>query len=150
MQQIISRLTVYHLIDANKMLNELRKLCPLITFRQPIGGIPGSEVLSFSDASLSISLDEIYGLTGIILGLRYKAKDDATIYHIIDWSCAKWKRVLYTSYDAEIIVCTEADDTCFYLKSKLNSISPTDRCTHFLYVDSKGVFDITTTLHEGK
>lgn len=150
MQKKIIRLKVAHMIDSNQILNEIGNLRPLITFRHPIGKIAEAEVVSFSDASFNISPNQIYGQTGIITGLRYRAADDATIYHIIDWSSAKQKRESYSSYGAEITACTEADDRGLYLKSTLKSISPADKFTHILIVDYKGMLETITKLHERK
>lgn len=109
------------------------------------------EVVTFSDAAFNVTSSQLYGQTGCITGLRYRTTDgNATVYHIIDWACGKQRRVSYSSYGAEILAFTEADDRGYNVKQALKSISPADDFRHILNVDSKGLFDTITTLHEGK
>lgn len=113
MQQRMSRLTVSLLIDANKMLHELRNLRAVINFRRLNGKTTAVDIVSFSDASFNLSPNQIYGQTGIVTGLRYRTQNDATAYNMIDYCSSKQKRVSHSPYGAEIIAYTEADDRGF-------------------------------------
>lgn len=73
------------------------------------------------------------------------------MYHLIDWASLKQRRVSYSSYGAEILACTEADDRGFNMKMALQSITQDNkRIPHVLNIDSKGLYDTITTLHEGR
>lgn len=56
----------------------------------------------------------------------------------------------HSSPGAEILACTEADDRGFYIKTALKSINTNVNFTHEVVVDSKGIYDTLTTLHEGR
>lgn len=109
-------------------------------------------ISSFSDASHPRDRD--YGQSGILCGLRVEEtngdnQDMQDIFHMIDWTSHRQKRVSYSSYGAEILACASADDRGFYLKEALNSLFPKHRTRHELSVDSKALKDTITTLHEG-
>lgn len=107
-------------------------------------------VATFSDASFIISSSQCYGPTGIITGiLIYSGDGEPNIFHAVDWSSAKKRRISYSSYGAEILSCADADDRGFCLKSGLNALSST-KLRHRLIVDSKGIYDTISTLHEGR
>lgn len=75
--------------------------------------------------------------------------ENPDIFHMINWSSHRQKRVSYLSYGAEILVCASADDRGFYLKEALNALFPRHRTRHELSVDSNALKDTITTLHEG-
>jgi len=151
MQQHVSSLEVEHIHQANRSLRELRNLRPVVTFRRPIGPILSVEVVTFSDAAFNISPGHLYGQTGFVSGIRLRStKGDASTFHMIDWGSNKQRWVRYSSYDAEILACTDADDRGYGIKQALTSISPRDRFPHILHVNSRGLFDTITTLHEGR
>ncbi|PXF40337.1 hypothetical protein BWQ96_09958 [Gracilariopsis chorda] len=84
LQQILARLTVKHLIEANQMVNELHRCDPLLKF--PPAKSPDSVSLcTFSDAAHPSDRD--YGQHGLLVGLlsRFAGKDE-NICHILDWS----------------------------------------------------------------
>lgn len=148
LQQQISALKVSHLVDTNEMIAELLQLGPTLTFIQP-QNVKNAIISTFSDASHARDRD--YGQTGIITGLRIQCFDDVgqDIYHTVDWSSHRQKRVSYSSYGAEIIACASADDRGYYLKEALNSLFPNHRTRHELSVNSNALKDTITTLHEG-
>lgn len=146
MQQCIANLKVQHLIDANEMLKDLLKLKPWITFRRP-SNTEQVTYCTFSDASHPNDRD--YGQTGIIAGFRITNElDSRTIFHPIDWTSHKQRRVSYSSYGAEILAAATADDRGFYFKDAVNRLFPHVTIKHELFVDSKCLFDTITTLHE--
>jgi len=151
MQQHVSSLEVEHIHQANRSLRELRNLRPVVTFRRPIAPISSVEVVTFSDAAFNISPGHLYGQTGFGSGIRLRStKGDPSTFHMIDWGSNKQRWVRYSSYDAEILACTDADDRGYGIKQALTSISPRDRFPHILHVNSRGLFDTITTLHEGR
>lgn len=148
LQQQISALKVRHLVDANNMLGEILQLDPTLTFLKP-HNVNNALISSFSDASHPRDRD--YGQSGVLSGIRiqcdnYEAHD---IFHMVDWSSHRQKRVSYSSYGAEILACASADDRGYYLKEALNSLFPRHRTRHELSVDSHALKDTITTLHEG-
>lgn len=53
-------------------------------------------VTSFSDAAFNITRNSKYGQTGLVTGIRfYGQKHEGGVYHIIDWTRVKQKRVSY-------------------------------------------------------
>lgn len=71
-------------------------------------------------------------------------------FHIIDWESSKQRRVSHSSYGAEILACTDVDDRGYGIKEALSSIFQNQTFKPKLNVDSKGVYDTITTLHEGR
>lgn len=53
-------------------------------------------------------------------------------------------------YGAEILACVDAYDRGFYIKQALQSIFTKEDVIHEVNVDSKGLYDTVTTLHEGR
>lgn len=151
MQQRVPRLTVEDLIQANGMLKEMRDMRAEVIYRSPKARIQRVVVTSFSDAAFNITNSTQYGQTGIVCGIRFVTDGVGNdVYHIIDWSSMRQKRVCYSSYGAEILACTEGDDRGYNIKMGLASLFPEQTFTHELNVDSKGLFDTVTTLHEGR
>lgn len=148
MQQRVSRLKVKHLIDANNMLAELRKLSSTI-FYQKVDTPYDVCLFSLSDASHPKDRD--YGQTGILIGiLARNGKEGKDVYHLIDWTSHKQHRVSYSPYGAEILAAATADDREYYMKNAINTLFPQTPVKHELNIDSKGLWDTITTLHEGK
>lgn len=151
MQQKVPRLNIDDVIQANGMLKEMKEMKASITFKTPSDDVEKVVVTSFSDAAFNVTKSSQYGQTGIICGIRYVSRtSEQDVYHLIDWASLKQRRVCYSSYGAEILACTEADDRGYNLKLGLSSLFPDRRFTHELNVDSKGLFDTVTTLHEGR
>lgn len=122
LQQQISALQVRHLVDANEMVAEIFQLEPVLTFLKP-QHVKEAIISSFSDASHPRDRD--YGQSGILCGLRIKEEgsDSQDIFHMVDWTSHKQKRVSYSSYGAEILACATADDRGYYLKEALTPYS---------------------------
>lgn len=151
MQKKVPMLKVDDIIKANGMLKETKEMSSSITFRLPPSDVTKVVITSFSDAAFNVTKNAQYGQTGIVNGIRYVSKsDECDIYHIIDWASLRQRRVCYSSYSAEILACTEADDRGYNLKMGMASIFPDQTFTHELNVDSKGLFETATTLHEGR
>jgi len=72
------------------------------------------------------------------------------VFHAIDWASTKQRRVSHSSYGAEILACSDADDRGFYLKQSINCINKNDNIKHVLHVDSMGLFDTISALHDDK
>lgn len=153
MQQRVPNLRVEELVQANGMLKEAREMKADIMFRPPADNTNKVVVTTFSDAAFNISQSATYGQTGIVCGIRFVAGGDDEqhdVYHLIDWASLRQRRVCYSSYGAEILACTEADDRGYNLKMGMMSLFPGQVFTHELNVDSKGLYDTVTTLHEGR
>lgn len=146
LQQQLPHLKVKHLVEANSMLRHLKTLRASIRYLRP----PSSTdiiVKTYSDAARNVSKHMSYVQTGLITTLVFQ---NCQVMHPIDWSSCKQKRVCYSSYGAEILTCTDADDRGFYVKNACQAIYFDRMITHQVVVDSKGLFDTLTTLHEGK
>lgn len=151
MQQRVPQLRVRDLCEANGMLKEMKDLKPILSFPKVCDDVKSIRILSFSDASFNIGGSNQYGQTGIITGLEFLSRNDERIYHLVDWASSKQRRVSYSSYGAEILACTEADDRGYNLKMAIRSLSLDGlNIPHVLNVDSKGLYDTITTLHEGR
>lgn len=150
MQQKAPKLRVHDLTEGNKMLKELKDLNPTITFRKLRTGITKIDVWTFSDASFNIVSGRDYGQTGIVTGIRAEGKDGEHAFHLVDWASTKQRRISHSSYGAEILACSDADDRGFYLKQALTSMDEGNTIRHILHIDSRGLFDTISTLHDGK
>ncbi len=151
MQQSTSQLTVGHLVEANNCVKELMKLKPVITFKRVCGHqVITAYICTFADAAFNISRHRSYGQTGLLTGLLIHVGSNETIFHPIDWTSNKQRRVCYSSYGAEILAAADADDRGYYLKSAYNSIFSSTRLKHKLQVDSHALYDTITSLHEGR
>ena len=133
------------MVNANKMLCELMKLSPKVLFRSPKSKIITANVTTFSDASFKAT----YGQTGILTGIYFET-NNTSAYHLIDWSSMKQRRVSYSAFGAETIARADADDRGFNLREGLRAVTSNKKIEHHLHVDSRGLYDTITTLHEGK
>lgn len=77
-------------------------------------------------------------------------RDDAKMFHMLDLTSSKQRRVSQSFYIAEILACSEADDRGFSLKQAVRSITRNDSIAHILHVYSRRLFDTISTLHDGK
>ena len=151
MQQCVPRLKIEQIVQTNGMLNELKDLKANVKFRAPEHELSDAVDTTFSDAAFNISRTKQYGQTGFVLGILYKVKGKKDqLYHIVDWASSKQRRVCHSSYGAEILACADADDRGYNLKIALTSLFPHAFFRHVLNVDSKGLYDTITTLHEGR
>lgn len=150
MLQKVPRLKVSGIVTANAMVKELLKLAPVIKFTSPTqGSNPDPFVCSFSDASYNISSTQSYGQTGIITGLAIPQQGHL-LFHPVDWASSKQRRVTYSSFGAEILACAEADDRSYSIRQAYRILLNKDGLQSHLHVDSRGLFDTITTLHEGR
>lgn len=150
MQQVAPRLRVSDMTEANKMLKEIKDLNPQIMFRKLNSEIISIDVWTFSDASFNIVAGRDYGQTGIVTGLKIQGKNGESTMHMIDWTSNKQRRVSHSSYGAEILACSDADDRGYYIKQAIIGITKEEKTMHILHVDSRGLFDTISTLHDGK
>lgn len=127
----------------------MEDLPPRILSRR-MHGVQSIHVWTYSDASYNIVSGRIYGQTGIITGLMLTNDEGDTTFHTVDWGSSKQKRVSHSSYGAEILPCSEADDRGFYLNQAGVSIAWNRIIEHVLHVDSCARFDTISTLHDGK
>ena len=148
LHQQLLRLSVRHLCDANRIVKEIKDMRPTIRLNKPPQTIVKAQVLSFSDAAFNVTSSRDYGQTGIACGIEYSLSNGPAIYDMITWNSSKQKRVCHSSYGAEIFACTEADDRGFYIRTSMESIMER-KLEHTLCVDSNGLYDTITTLHEG-
>ena len=148
MQQIFSLLKVGHIVEANETVRDIRKLDPTIVYHSP-GNVANAILSTFSDASFNITARKSYGQTGLVSGVRTTMQDGSELFHILDWVSTKQRRISHSSYGAEILACAEGDDRGFYLKMGINSLFPKVKMRNEILVDSMGLFDTITTLHEG-
>lgn len=145
LQQLIGRLTVAHLVTANKALMEVKSLSPKILFRTP-SLLASPTYLAFSDASQGKSS---YGQTGFISGIHFTS-ESGPIFHPLDWLSAKQHRVSFSSIGAEIIAAaTSADRSALMSQSISEVLGNARKLPLVLTVDSHGLYSTITTLHEG-
>jgi len=105
LQQSIGRRTVVDLVTANKVLQEIKALKPVLTFRAPQQHHDPS-YLCFSDASKGSSS---YGQPGYLSGI-YLPGEGGSLYHVIDWASSKQTRVSFSSIGAEILAAATSTD----------------------------------------
>lgn len=149
MQQIAPRLRVCDVMEGNKMLKESRDLEPAIVYNKPKSAVTRIEVWTYSDASFNISSTKEYGQSGILMGLMIYTEDNDNIFHVVDWSSSKQRRVSHSSYGAEILACSDADDRGYALRESMRAIT-NEQVRNILHVDSRGLFDTISTLHDGR
>lgn len=150
MQQNINRLFVRDLIDANARLKELRQIPCRIKFAAPQSQ-HGLTICTLSDASLIILASQSYGKKGILTGLSFGGNSGRdSIFHPVDWTSSKQRRVSHSSYGAEILAWSDADDGGYYMKQAVRNILRDASPNHEVNNHSKGLYDTITTLHEGR
>lgn len=95
MQQKLGDLRVAHLLDANKMLSDLKLLFHGIACKAPVKPL-NVTLFTFSDASHG-SLDDTYGQSGSITGLRISQGDGSpTFLQCFSWSLSKQRQISYS------------------------------------------------------
>lgn len=148
LQQRTAELRVKHLVEANRLLKQLKSLPTALRYRK--GDAEAKrEVYTFADASFNIAAGLEYGQTGVIVALAVP-DGQRTAFHIIDWLSQKQRRISHSSYGAEILACADGDDRGFHAKTSFNELHTEGGIRHVLHVDSKGLFDTITTLHNGR
>lgn len=144
LQQHIGALQVEHLVLADKILNELKRLHPSITLKP----IPSEQLpcfIAFNDASHGHSS---YGQTGYISGMFLPARGES-VFHAIDWCSEKQSRVSFSTFGAEIIAAASSADRIQLIADKLALIY----CKMLPLVLPKhsfGLYTTISTLHERK
>lgn len=147
MQQRLGNLKVSDILDANRMTNEILRLTPTIRYAKP-NSVCEVKLISLSDASHGAN-HEIYGQTGFLCGMM--AEDfgnNEHVFHPLIWGSHKQRRVSYSSFGSEIIAAADADDHGYDLKLSYDSIFSRSKMRHEILVDSRGLFDTITTVHE--
>lgn len=146
-------LKVHHIIEANKMVKEMKDLAPTMGLRKVSGNVKNIEIWNYSGDSFNISSGRDYRQTGLIMEMMemmIESSNCESLFYIIDRESCKQKRVSHSSYGVGILACADADDRGLYLKKSLRSISPNDKIGHILHMDRKGLYDTITTLHLGE
>lgn len=143
LQQLVGRLTVAHLVTANKVLAELKSLSPSATMLLPLN-LDNPSYLAFSDASQG---SQSYGQTGYISGLYLPG---GSVFHALDWHSSKQRRVAFSSIGAEILAAATSTDRGSLMAERHQTVygSPI-QLPFVLSVDSNGLYSTITTLHEG-
>lgn len=142
------RLTVFELDLGNRMIKSLHSLDPVVRFPAVEEEILSTRLLAFSDASFNTMGGELYGQGGYIAGLlvRTHARD---AFYFLDQYSSRLKRVVYSSFGAEILACAEADDRLFALRSSFQELLSRTFESELL-VDSKGLYSCISTLSNNK
>lgn len=141
-----SNLTVYDLTIGNRMIAELKKMNAVVCFKSPPRSASSVKLLAFSDASFNIIGGNSYGQSGYVSGLVFGSDADK-VFHVYDWYSSKQKRVVYSSFGAEILACADADNRLYGLKIGLASLTSEEIISELL-VDSKSLFTCVTTLSD--
>ena len=148
MQQKLSSLKVGHLVEANDIVRDMKKLKPYILYKRPTN-VTRAIVSTFSDASFNISSLKSYGQTGLVFGIRTLTKDGSEHFHTLNWVSTKQRRICHSSYGAEILACADGDDRVYYLKMGLRALFPVAKMSNEPVVNSHGQYDTISSLHEG-
>jgi hypothetical protein len=149
MLQRLPRLVVQDLIQVNNMVSELRAMRPSIKYVAPAADIVSMKVCSFSDGAFTVASSFSCGQSGVLAGLHMQLDRGESVYHAIDFYSGKQKRVVHSSFGAEILACADADDRGYSIKFGLSELLQAEIELE-LNVDSRGLFDTITTLHEAR
>lgn len=147
-QQQLGRHKHKHIIQMNKQFAELQKLSPIIRFKIHAERelATCASIVAFSDASHGASS---YGQSGYTGGFFIELSSGCSIHHIIDWHSGKQKRVSFSSGGSEIIAAADATDRAGYMHELYATLLGPDVDLQLsLLVDSRGLHDTITTLHE--
>lgn len=123
----------------------------VVHFKSPPKSALSVKLLAFSDASYNIIKSNSYGHSGFLSGLVFENDsaecEEESVYHVYDWYSSKQKRVVYSSFGAEILASADADNRLYGLKIGLASLTNHDIVSELL-VDSKSLFTCVTTLSD--
>lgn len=150
MKQNTPNPTVRHVIEANRMVKELKDLSSTITFRRTEGKPKDMKIWNYPDAPLNVVAGRGYGQIGIVTGLMVQSETNEKVFHPVDWGSSKLKRVSHSSYGAEILACADADDRGFYRKEPLRSVTRGKNIGPILQVESRGLYNNITRVHSGR
>lgn len=149
MQQKLGCLTVAYVREANKMLKELLTLHHArIRYMTPMG-MEDAHVLTLSDAAHRGKGCE-NGQTGGLSGILDKRKNGTKVYHLLDWTSHKQRRISYSSFGAEIVACADNDDRGYDIKEPLIGGFPTRRTKSKLIVGSRALYETITKPHDNR
>ena len=152
MQQKLGLVRVKHICSANGMLAEIQKLNPVVLYKHPRKTVTRIFIPSFSDASFNVSPARSYGQSGFVTGIAYLQEGSNSLeYHVCDWNSNKQRRVSHSSYGAEILAAADGDDRTYNFRQSLRSLFKQTRMQPIrsaLYVDSKALYDTSTTTHD--
>lgn len=70
-------------------------------------------------------------------------------FYLIDWSSLKKRRISHSSHGAEILACADGDDMGLNVKNCLTELQREKKVQNTVKVDSRGLFETITTLHNG-
>ena len=106
-------------------------------------------LLGWSDAAFSPAPDA-HGQQGFVAGIIFPPAhgSDPVAFHFIEAVSAKLKRVVYSSYGAEILAAAESDNRLHGLREGLRQVLQSPIESEGLY-DSNGLFTCLTTLSYG-
>lgn len=148
LQQRITKRMASHLMEANSLIRSTKKWEPKSSFKRSLN-FTALYGITFSYASFNFSPSNSYGRTRIFSGLPVLRSNPPDIYHILDWSSTKQKRICHSSYGSEIRACPEVDDRMFYMRTPIRSISAAVLIRDELIADSVGLYDTISTVHDG-
>lgn len=149
-EQKVPQLKFRDLLEVKRVLKELKRLRAVLKYRLPPSAI-FPLVITFSSAAFNFYRSHKCGQTGIVTGLNFysdNTQDD--IFHVVNWYSGKEHSVCRSSYGAEILAYTDTDDRGIYIKTSLDHLFRSKDVQHEINVDSKGLYDTITTLHEGR
>lgn len=67
-------------------MKRIISLAKEVIFSRPWYAVVEIEVISFIDASFNINPRQLYGQTGMIIGIRYRGRDDSRCFHPTHWA----------------------------------------------------------------
>lgn len=102
---------------------------------------------TFSEASHRN--DNCQGQTGVVSGVRMATSVQPDIFHTIDRKSHKQNGVKYSAYRAQILPAAYADNRAYYFLIGRKSLFPKTPTKHEMIVNSRGLYDTITTLHNG-
>lgn len=85
----------------------------------------------------------------MIVGLRIPSAT-GDVFHLVDCLSHKQRRISHSAYGAEILACADGDDRGYHIKNCMAELVQHKEVTLTLHVDSRGLFDTITTLHNGR
>lgn len=145
LQKSTADLRVKHLTEVNKLLKQLKQLPSTLKYKKGDTG-RNVEVVTFADACFHKAAGLEYGQTGVVVGIVVPS-EAGRFYHVIVWMSQKQRRISHYFYGAEIIACADGADHGFNVKNCVRKLAKGRQVEHNLHVNSKGLFDTITTLH---
>lgn len=140
---------------SNDMISKMQKINHTVLFpflsetHNNSLNIGSLSLMGISDAAFRTNSDQIHGQGGCIIGINVTEKfsKENHFYYLASYS-TKLKRVVYSSFGAEILAAAETENMLFGLKQDLEGLFGT--LVSELLVDSHGLYETITTLHEAR